>query len=264
MSTADEQGQGGTMSVLRDTAAVFGRQVRLAARSPFWILFGMFQPVVFLAFYGPLMTRALAASDLPAREAWQVFVPGVLVQLTLFGSAFVGFAVIAEWRAGVVERMRVTPVSRYAMLLGRVLRDVLVVSVQAGLLILVAVPFGLRAAAGGVLLALGFVALMALSLTALSYGLGLSLRSEDAMAPVLNTALMPLLLLSGVFLPMSLAPGWLAALSLANPFRYVVEAIRAAFAGDIGDPAVLQGTAVLVGLALLCVGYGARTFARQS
>lgn len=248
--------------MLRDTAAVFTRQLRLSLRSPFWILFGLFQPVVFLAFYGPLMTRALA--DLPARQAWQLFVPGVLVQLSLFGSVFVGFAVIAEWRAGVVERMRVTPVSRLALLLGRVLRDVLVVLVQAALLLAVAVPFGLRAGVGGILLALAFVGLMALSLTALSYGLGLALRSEDAMAPVLNTALMPLLLLSGVFLPMTLAPAWLRDLSLANPFRYVVEAIRSAFAGDLGSTAVLRGGAVLVLLAVLCVGYGARTFRQQS
>lgn len=252
------------MSVLRDTGAVFVRQVRLSARSPFWILFGLFQPVVFLAFYGPLMTRALAASNLPARQAWQVFVPGVLVQLSLFGTAFVGFAVIAEWRAGVVERMRVTPVSRLSLLLGRVLRDILVVLVQAALLIAIAVPFGLRAPALGVALALALVALMALSLTALSYGLGLALRSEDAMAPVLNTALMPLLLLSGVFLPMSLAPAWLQALSRANPFRYVVEAIRAAFAGNLTAPAVLQGTAILTALSLLCLTYATRTYRRQS
>jgi ABC-2 type transport system permease protein len=244
--------------MLRDTAAVFARQLRLSARSPFWILFGLFQPVVFLAFYGPLMTRAL--SSLPARQAWQVFVPGVLVQLSLFGAAFVGFAVIAEWRAGVVERMRVTPVSRLALLLGRVLRDVLVVLVQAAVLVAIAIPFGLRVPLAGVLVALALVALMALAITALSYGLGLALRSEDAMAPVLNTALMPLLLLSGVFLPMSLAPSWLQDLSRANPFRYVVEAIRSAFAGDLAAPAVLQGSAVLTALCLLCVGYAAHTF----
>ena len=53
-----------------------------------------------------------------------MFVPGLLIQLALFGTLFVGFGLIAELRAGVVERMRVTPVSRFAMLLGRTLRDV--------------------------------------------------------------------------------------------------------------------------------------------
>jgi ABC-2 family transporter len=73
-------------------------------------------------------------------------VPALLVQLTLFGTAFVGFALIAEYRSGVIERMRVTPVSRAALLLGRSLRDVMVLTIQGALLIALAVPFGLPAA----------------------------------------------------------------------------------------------------------------------
>lgn len=251
------------MGVVRDSGAVFLRQVRLSMRNPVWILFGMFQPVVFLAFYGPLMTSALAEPGISPEETWQIFVPGVLVQLSLFGTAFVGFAVIAEWRAGVVERMRVTPVSRTALLVGRVLRDVFVVLVQAVLLLAVAVPFGLRVPISGMLVGLGFVALMVVSLTSLSYALGLGLKSEDSMAPVLNTALMPLLLLSGVFLPMSLAPTWLDVLSRVNPFRYIVEAIRSVFAGELTASPVFEGVGVLVGLGLLSVAAGVRVFVRQ-
>ncbi len=251
------------MDLLRDAFSVFHRQLRLSMRNPIWILIGMVQPVALLALYGPLVTHALAASGPGTPASWQVFVPGVLVQLSLFGTAFVGFTVIAEWRAGVVERMRVTPVSRLALLLGRVLRDVLLVLAQAVVLVLVAIPFGLRAPVGGVLVGLGFVGLMALSLTSLSYGLGLWLKSEDALTPVLNLALMPMLLLSGVFLPMSFAPAWLDDLSRANPFRYVVEAIRSAFAGDLTAVPVVRGVAVVVVLALVSVAFGVRTFLRE-
>ena len=57
-------------------------------------------------------------------EAYRIFVPGLLVMLALFGVVFSGFGLIAELRAGVIERNRVTPVSRVALLLGRSLRDV--------------------------------------------------------------------------------------------------------------------------------------------
>lgn len=57
-------------------------------------------------------------------------VPALLVQLALFGTAFVGFGLIAEYRSRVIERMRVTPVSRIALLLGRSLRDVVVLTVS--------------------------------------------------------------------------------------------------------------------------------------
>jgi ABC-2 type transport system permease protein len=252
------------MPVLHDTAVIFRRYLRLSLRNPVWILVGLVQPVVFLLFFGPLLTRTLEASGTSPAQAWRVFVPGILVQLSLFSGAFVGFAVIAEWRAGVIERLRVTPVSRLALLLGRVLRDVVVMLVQAALLIAVAVPFGLRAPLGGVLIALGFVALLALSLTSLSYSLALVLRSEDTMAPALNISLVPLMLLSGVLLPMSLAPDWLGALSRVIPLRYVVDAMRAAFTGDAGAGPVLLGAAIATALCVLSVGLGVRTFSRQS
>ena len=155
-----------------------------------------------------------------------------------------------------------TPVSRLALLLGRVLRDVVVMVVQAVVLILTALPFGLRAPLGGVLISLGFVALLALSLTSLSYALALALRSEDTMAPALNISLVPLMLLSGVLLPMALAPKWLDTLSRIIPFRYVVDAMRAAFTGHPAD--VLPGAAVATVLCVLSVAVGIRTFTRQN
>ena len=81
-------------------------------------------------------------------NAYQIFVPGILVQLGIFGSLFVGFGLIAEYRAGVIESQRVTPASRTALLLGRVLRDVVVLLVQGTLLVLVSIPLGLRARSG--------------------------------------------------------------------------------------------------------------------
>ena len=81
--------------------------------------------------------------------------------------------------------------------------------VQAVVLILAGVAFGLRAPLAGVLIGLGFIAVVAVSLSALSYTVGLVLKSEDALAPLLNMIVVPLTLLSGIMLPLTLGPGWL-------------------------------------------------------
>jgi ABC-2 type transport system permease protein len=232
------------LTAVRDTYLIFRRHIRV--------------------FYGPLATRTLRSSGVPADEAWQLYVPGVLVQLALFGAAFVGFAVIADWRAGTIERLRVTPVSRLSLLLGRVLRDVVLIVAQAVLLVVVAIPFGLRAPVVGVLVGLVFVALMALGLASVSSALGLALKSEDSLGPLVNTGLMPLMLLSGVLLPMAFAPTWLNTVSRLTPFRYVVEAMRQAFRGNVLAPDVLLGAAVTVVLVALAVWAGVRTYLRQS
>jgi ABC-2 type transport system permease protein len=112
---------------------------------PAFLIVGVLQPILYLALFGPLLTR-LPAGTLSGgsgaggtAEAYRFFVPGLLIQLALFGSAFVGFAIISEWRAGVIERYRVTPVSRVALLTGRVLRDVVTLIVQSTVLILAGV-----------------------------------------------------------------------------------------------------------------------------
>ena len=252
------------METLRDTRLIFGRQLRLSLRNPVWVIIGLIQPVLYLAFFGPLLVGVAGVPGFPPGNAWQVFVPGLLVQLGMFGAAFVGFGIIGEWRLGVLERMRVTPVSRLALLLGRVLRDVLVLLVQAVVLVLAGVAFGLRAPLAGVLIGLGFVVLLAVSLASLSYAAGLLTRSEDAFAPLLNMIMMPLLLLSGILLPMSLAPGWLDALSRANPFRWIVEAMRDVFLGRYATVEVAAGLAVALALAVASVAAGTRTFRREN
>jgi ABC-2 type transport system permease protein len=236
----------------------------LSLRDPGWVIAGLSQPIVFLILYGPLMTRLIRSPQVSSAQAWQIYVPGVLVQLGLFGAAFVGFTIITEWRYGVFDRLRVTPASRLALLLGRVLRDVLVLTVQAVILILVAIPFGLRASVAGVLVALAIIAVMASSLSALSYALGLALKSEAALGPMLNSVTVPLLLLSGILLPMSFAPAWLNLVSRFTPFRYVVDAIREAFLGRFDSGQILLGAAVTVGFAVLSMALAVHTFRRQS
>jgi ABC-2 type transport system permease protein len=252
------------MKTLRDTLLIFRRHMRQSLRNPVWVMIGLFQPVLYLGLFGPLLTGIAGTKGFPPGDAWQVFVPGLLVQLGLFGTAFVGFGIIAEWRMGVIERMRVTPVSRLALLLGRVLRDVVVLVVQSVLLVVVAVAFGLRAPLLGVLIGLGFVVLLAVSAASLSYAAGLATKSEDAFAPLLNVITVPLLLLSGILLPMSLAPEWLNVVSGLNPLRYVVEAMRAVFLGDYLTGTVLVGVLMAIALAVASVAVSAWTFGREN
>lgn len=158
--------------------------------------------------------------------------------------------------------MRVTPVSRLALLLGRVLRDAALFVLQAVLLVLVALPMGLRAPLAGILIGFGFVALLSVALASLSYALALRLRTPQEFGPAINTLAMPAMLLSGLMLPMALAPGWLDALSHLMPFRYLVDAVREAYIGHYTTPTLLYGVLVALAVAVAAVTVGTRTFRR--
>jgi ABC-2 type transport system permease protein len=250
-------------SVPRDTLTIFNRAMRLSLRNPAWVVIGLSQPILYIVLFGPLL-KPLSGSLGAAGNAYQIFVPGILIQVGMFGALFVGFGLIAEWRAGVIESQRVTPASRTALLLGRVMRDVVVLVVQSVLLVLVSLLFGLRAPLAGVVLTLVVVALLGAALSAVSYALALTLKSEDAFAPLLNAVVFPILLLSGILLPMSLAPGWLQAISDVNPFKHIVEGARAFFAGDYGSSTAWWGLVLTAALVVLGWWFGVRRFKRES
>src|SRR5687768_16780830 len=221
------------MKLARDIWLIFQRQVLLLVRQPVWVFVGIFQPVMYLLLFAPLLKQALQApSD---ADAYRIFVPGLLILLALFGGLFQGFGLIAELRAGVIERSRVTPVSRIALLLGRSLRDVVSLIAQAVIITLLALLFGLSVQLGDLMLAYLMLALIALMTSTLSYGIALRVRSEDALAPIMNTVAQPVLLLSGILLPLAFAPDWLRRVADWNPFSWAVDGTRALFAGDIGN-----------------------------
>ena len=251
------------MKTIRDTWLIFRRSLVLTLRQPTWLIFGIMYPLLYLVLFGPLLDSAVSQAG-GCIGAYNWFVPGLLVQVALFGSAFVGFGLIAELRYGVVERMRVTPMSRTAMLLGRSLRDVVLLLVQALLMVALSIPFGLHLDPAGVAVSFGLLALLGLVMAPLSYAAALALRSEDAFAPLIQGVTFPLLLLSGILLPMALAPDWLRFLSTINPLTHAVDAVRALFNGQWGEPEILIGTVVTAILAVVGVWVASRAFTRAT
>lgn len=254
--------------MLRDISLVFRRHMAISLRNPAWVMIGIMQPVLYLVLFGPLMEKIVSSTPgFPPGDTWQILTPALLVQLSLFGSMFAGFSLLADLRTGVLERMRVTPVSRLALLLGRVLHDTVQLLVQALLLLLLAyLVFGMRAPVGGVALCLVMVALLAITLSSCSYAIALVLRSEEAFPAVLTSVSVPLMLLTGILVPitMDLAPRWLYVLSRINPFAHVMDAERASFRGDLTIDGLLTGSVVLLVMTVLAVWWGARTFQREN
>lgn len=249
------------MPLLRSTFLIYRRQMRLNLRNPTWIIIGLAQPVLYLALFGPLL-QPLAA-QIGTTNAYTFFVPGLLVQLGLFGALFAGFGLVSEWREGVIEAERVTPAPRTALLLGRVLRDVTTVGVQGIVLIALGFAFGLRGSIGGMVLGLVLTMILGAACAAASNALALTTKSEDVLAPVLNSIALPVMLLAGIMLPISVATGapqWLVTLSDVIPVKYVVSGIRTAFAGDVASWPTMWAAIWCLILAFAGTWIGTRTF----
>ncbi|AOS61534.1 ABC transporter permease [Actinoalloteichus hymeniacidonis] len=247
------------MALAHDTWLIFIRALRQAARNPTWVVVGLSQPLVYLVLFRPMLEPMAATPGFPPGDSWQV----MLALLALAGTGYAGFSLIADLRSGVQERLRGAPISPTALLFGQVGKDLVVILGQAALLLSLALAMGLRAAPLGVVVGVALTIPLAVTIAVTSYVLALGLRNEDALSGVLSSIMIPLMLLSGILLPISLAPDWLHAISRANPLAYIVEAQRAAFLGDLG-PEVLIGGLVAVGLLLLAGWWGTRAFRREA
>jgi ABC-2 type transport system permease protein len=135
---------------------------------------------------------------------------------------------------------------------------------QCILIALVAIPFGLHVNAAGFLLSLLLYALVGITMASVSYGFALLFKIEDALAPTLNTITLPVSLLSGIILPLALAPLWLQDLSKINPFSYAVDATRDLFSGNFTSLGVIEGFVIIGVMATLVFLWSLRSLKKMA
>ncbi|RYU15599.1 ABC transporter permease [Nocardioides iriomotensis] len=233
-------------NLARDTAIVFGRELRPVLRDPFSVVFSMIQPLVFLGLFAPLLGNVPGLSG----GALQWFVPGIVVMSCLFGASMTGSNLLFEMQTGSHERTLVTPMRRSALLMGRALKEIVPVLVQAVIVIAVVVPFSFELHVAGTVVGLLMLSVFCVGLGSLSYALALAAKGADWIFwTVQQTFLFPILLLAGMLLPVDSAPGWLQTASRLNPLTYVVDAERALFAGSFDGSTVAAG---FVAAAFVC------------
>ncbi|GAA1977966.1 ABC transporter permease [Isoptericola halotolerans] len=248
-----------------DTRAVFTREILLTLRDPFTLIFSLLQPLVFLGLFAPLLTGTFADTGMTTAQTLQWFVPGVIVMISLFGTSMTGSNLLYELMTGSYERVLATPLDRSAILVGRALKEFAPLVVQGLLIAVLCLPFGFRFNPLHAVAALALLGIFGIGVGALSYALGLAAKNREWLFWGVQQALIfPLLILSGMMLPLETGPGWMQVAARFNPLTYIVDAERALFAGDVTDPVVLWG---LVAAVVTCAGgllVGVRTTRRHT
>ncbi len=244
---------------LREMGLLFVANVRTSLRSVVWLVVGMFQPICYLLLFAPLLNNLAAIPGFPSGGTYNVFAPGLLIMTTILGTGLVGFNLLANLRAGVVERLRVTPVSRLAILLSMVLRDVVTLLVQSSILIAMSVLLGMKPDWMGLPVLALLLVIIGVTMSSFSYGLTLVIRDEGGLASSVNFISIPLLLLSGITLPLTLAPTIIQNIGKVNPFAYAVDAARALVNGSLGDGSILAAFVIFAVLMILALTWATRS-----
>ncbi|AZS41712.1 Daunorubicin/doxorubicin resistance ABC transporter permease protein DrrB [Microbacterium oxydans] len=249
-------------NLARDTRNVLTRELKPVLRDPFTLIFSLLQPLIFLGLFAPLL---IGDSGQPAGETLAWFVPGVLVMIVLFGTGSTGSNLQYEMMTGSHERTLVAPLARSSLLIGRALKEIAPIVVQALVIVLIAWPFGFAADIPGLLIGLALLAVFGVGLGSLSYSLALATKDREWLFwGVQQSLIFPLLILSGMLLPLDAAPDWMRVVASVNPVNWVVQAERALFAGDLGDATVLWGWVSALAVAVVGLIVGVRAIRRSS
>lgn len=244
--------------LVADTINVMTRELKPVWREPASVLFAMVQPLVFLALFAPLLP------DAPGGTALQWFVPGIIAMTCLMGASFTGATLTEEMVTGSHERLLVSPLSRSSLLVGRALKEIVPMLMQAVIILVVVTPFSFDLHLGGVLVGVTMLALFSVGVGSLSFALALASAGQDWLFwTVQQTLIFPTLLLAGVLLPLDGAPDWLGFLADLNPLTYVVEAERELFAGVWNADVIAQGFAGGLVIAALGLWVGIRAMKRS-
>jgi ABC-2 type transport system permease protein len=248
------------MNFAVETQLLFRRKMLELMRQPVWIFAGLASPLLYLALFAPLLQALAGGPGFAGTSVLDVFVPGIIV-LMAFGSGMgAGWVTIIELDTGVLERLTVSPASRFALLLGTVLRDVVWLIIPALIVILVAIPFGFHPNLAGTAILLALASLITAMTSAISSALGIKLRQIGSLAAVVTGMQLPLMLLSGILLPLSLAPSWMVVLAHVDPMYYAVEASRVLANGSIVNATVGTAFAVLGVLTVLSLWWATSVY----
>jgi ABC-2 type transport system permease protein len=249
------------MKLARDTWLTFQYETGQLVRSPVGIAISLMQPITYLLLFTPFLKSVMGASSYG--DAYGIYVPLLFAAMGIFSGMFAGFALVAAIRQGVIGRIRVTPLSRAGLLLGRELVFVVLTCFQAVVVVVVALIFGLRVPPINLLLALVLLAMMVLIGVSISFALAIFVPNQTALMNLTNGVTEPLALLAGVLIPLSVAPLWVQDVALWNPFAWGAKGMRAIFEGHIGAQVVWEAGIILAGLATVAVVVSSRLFNRE-
>lgn len=252
--------------MILDTWYLFLKYTRITVRMPWWSLFTLLQPLIWLLIFGQLFSNMSHLPGFPADNYEAFFLPGVLIMTVLFGSSWSGVSLLREITSGSVDKMLVAPISRTSIVLSRILHSAVQVIAQTLLILLLAWAIGVVSGLSllAALESMVVILLLGLSFAAISNGLAIHLQREEPLVMIGNLMTLPLMFLSSALMPKEFIPTWIQYIAVLNPIDYAVEAVRAVLVtGEQDTMLYLKGVGLLGVFAAVTIGWAVAAFNAQ-
>lgn len=222
------------MTLLYDTESLFDRSLTKLVRNPTLLGTNLAQPLLFLFLFSQLFQK-LNLFSAGSGSYLTYLTPGIVIMNACISSAQSGTAIVNDLNSGFLQKVLLTPASRPAILLGRLMTDVFMVLVQSVMTIIAAMLLGVVIVTGasGILLILATAAALELALSGFFLALGMRTRRLDTVSAVGSVLFFPLIFVSSAMFPSSFFPPWAQLVSALNPVSYTADLTRGLIQGGL-------------------------------
>jgi ABC-2 type transport system permease protein/oleandomycin transport system permease protein len=229
--------------VVTDSLVLAKRHLMRIPRQLDWLVGVTVMPVMFLLLFRYIFGDTVQATLPAGVDAVNYLVAGIIVQGLVFGSMNTGLGLAMDAKEGLMDRFASLPMTRSAVVLGRILADMGIAIFTTAITIVVGLAVGYRPSANPVewIAAIGLMLLMAFTLAWLGAIIGLWLKTVEAVNSIGFTLIFPLTFLSSTFINPDFLPGFLEGFAKNQPFTLLLDATRGLLNGypDIGNKAWL-------------------------
>lgn len=221
---------------LADGLVLAKRNLVMVPRIPELLIFSTLQPVMFVLLFRYIFGGAIEPGGGTAYVDF--LMAGIFVQTVAFGAMNTGIGLALDLQKGTIDRFRSLPMSRSAVLTGRIVADLVRNLFVVGVMLAVGLLVGFRPEAGmvGWAGAIGLLLLLSFTFSWIAATFGLVVGNPEAVQSGSLLWLFPLAFASSAFVPTRTMPGWLQAFAEHQPLTQIVDGVRGLLLGqDIGS-----------------------------
>jgi ABC-2 type transport system permease protein/oleandomycin transport system permease protein len=241
-------------SVLIDALVLAKRHLIRIPRMLDWLIGVTIMPIMFLLLFRYIFADTVQATMPAGVDAVNYLVAGIIVQGLVFGGMNTGLGLAMDAKEGLMDRFASLPMSRSAVVFGRILADMGIAIFTTTITIGVGLLVGFRPTTDVLdwAAAIGLMLLMAFTLAWLGAIIGMALKTVEAVNSIGFSIIFPLTFVSSTFINPDFLPSWLQGFAKNQPFTLLLDATRGLLTGypEVGNKGWLVTIYLLIALAV--------------
>ncbi len=221
---------------------IFGRWIKKTLRRPQFLFFSLVQPIVWFVLFTfafqaivniklptSIPGKFITFADLTGTSSYITFFSAAVIIQTVISSAMQsGIGMVSDLESGYMDKMRVAPIHRSAILMGKMLSDGTRIVLQTLVILVLGFALGVTVATGviGVLLLLAIAMSFGIAWSGISTFVGLATKNSESTLMISLLTTFPLLFLSTAMMPKALLADWIQNVAPYNPMTYIADALH--------------------------------------